>query len=319
MSDVYFPYLRGKQYELLALKEMATTLGTSGKIIPVIEPVKAADGGLQRCLDALVGAGVKPILVVNPSVGDLRSELVSTMLAAFVDRQELRTKCRLGLLITETTNVTMLLDEYERLFPGENELALIHEGLAVNLTLLQDESLRRGRKFDLISEDLRPRHYRSFLAHSAGVIMHDGFFPEERNAAYLAREESDFAEDFLYYRDEGWQGFGDYLTIGKGWSEGGFTPRAVAIHWTYEPAPDSPIRIRHFTSESNGDIANVGGKFLEAAGKLVRFLDGNNIHTGAAEVMRKHVREQTYPGLGIVKKLSVQNHLELMAAVLERS
>lgn len=37
---MYFPYLRGRQYELLALRELAANdlLGTH--IIPVIEPVK---------------------------------------------------------------------------------------------------------------------------------------------------------------------------------------------------------------------------------------------------------------------------------------
>jgi len=39
---MYFPYLRGRQYELLALKELAKA-GLVGKsVIPVIEPVKAS-------------------------------------------------------------------------------------------------------------------------------------------------------------------------------------------------------------------------------------------------------------------------------------
>jgi hypothetical protein len=189
----------------------------------------------------------------------------------------------------------------------------------MNPELLLELSSQLGRKFDLVDDALRQRHFRQFLANSTGVILHDGFRAEERNAGYLDREESVFTEDHLYYMEEGWGGFADYLTIGSGWTEGGFTPRAVAIHWTYQPESRAPIMIRHFTSESNGDTANVGGKFLEACAKLVRFLDERHLYGLAANTMRQHLESQTYPGLGIVKKLSVQNHLELMAAVLADS
>ena len=37
---MYFPYLRGRQYELLALRELIGNNRLSDKIIPVIEPVK---------------------------------------------------------------------------------------------------------------------------------------------------------------------------------------------------------------------------------------------------------------------------------------
>ena len=37
---MYFPYLRGKQFELIAIRELAEMISASGKIIPVIEPVK---------------------------------------------------------------------------------------------------------------------------------------------------------------------------------------------------------------------------------------------------------------------------------------
>ena len=37
---MYFPYLRGRQYELLALKELAQKELISNLIIPVVEPIK---------------------------------------------------------------------------------------------------------------------------------------------------------------------------------------------------------------------------------------------------------------------------------------
>lgn len=36
---MYFPYFRGRQYELLALKELASQKLISKSVIPVIEPI----------------------------------------------------------------------------------------------------------------------------------------------------------------------------------------------------------------------------------------------------------------------------------------
>lgn len=37
---MYFPYLRGRQFELIALRELLENNRINSKIIPIIEPVK---------------------------------------------------------------------------------------------------------------------------------------------------------------------------------------------------------------------------------------------------------------------------------------
>lgn len=37
---MYFPYLRGRQFELIAIRELLEADRISEKIIPIIEPVK---------------------------------------------------------------------------------------------------------------------------------------------------------------------------------------------------------------------------------------------------------------------------------------
>ena len=39
---MYFPYFRGRQYELIALRELLDNPNYSQNIIPIIEPVKAS-------------------------------------------------------------------------------------------------------------------------------------------------------------------------------------------------------------------------------------------------------------------------------------
>lgn len=316
---MYFPYLRGKQFELLALKELSSRIGDCGRVVPIIEPVKKPDGGLRRCVDALRGSGVEPIIIVNPTVGDIRTASIPPAVISFVNEYRALPLSSLGVLVSDATDVDATLEAYQQHFDiGVHDLTLVHIGQAGSLQDLRDATDKLHRVNDLVSDELRRRHYLPFFEKSRGIVLHDGFVPEERNSDYLPRVEGMFSEDILYYKEEGWGGFADYLTIGKGWTDGGFTPRAVAIHWTYQPSDDSPIMIRHFTSTSNDSIANVAGKFLEAARKLVEFLDTHDIQTMAAGVMRQHVSDDTYPGLGIVKKLSIQNHLELVADILDR-
>lgn len=313
---MYFPYLRGKQFELLALKELSSLLGQRQNVFPIIEPVRNPEGGLTRCLASLCENHVKYAVVVNPSVGELRSELMPEAIASYVKAIGLPGEPTLAVLINETTDVGATLSEYSSAYGKAFPLMLIHNGLAADLETLRTGSDGLRRAFDVIDFGVRKAYFRAFA--NDQILLRDGFERAERNSDYLVRDETDFSDDHLFYDTDGWAGFGDYLTIGEAYVEGGFTPRAVAIHWTYEPREGGPIKIRHFTSENNGDIANVGGKFIEAAEKLVAFLDREDIHTVASEVIRQHYAAGTYPGLGIVKKLSIQNHLELVSTLLAR-
>lgn len=52
-KKMYFPYVRGRQYELLALRELIENDILSSKIIPVIEPVKLSPT-LLKTIEAFV-------------------------------------------------------------------------------------------------------------------------------------------------------------------------------------------------------------------------------------------------------------------------
>ena len=74
---MYFPILRGRQFELLALRECVNKSLLSNKIIPIVEPVKASST-YTKTVDSFIKAG-KPIAVIrNPQVGswikDLKKE-----------------------------------------------------------------------------------------------------------------------------------------------------------------------------------------------------------------------------------------------------
>ena len=99
------------------------------------------------------------------------------------------------------------------------------------------------------------------------------------------------------------------------YSDGGSTPRAVVIHLTFLN-DQNQIWIRHFTSDSNDSIANVQGKFAEAALKAVTYCRENNLTNSAIQELENYFDEEHYPGLGVVKKISIKNHILIVQEYL---
>jgi len=67
---MYHPYFRGKQFELLCVREMAPIF-KEARFCPIIEPVRDTLGGLNRALDAVVEVDGRAVVIVNPHHGDL--------------------------------------------------------------------------------------------------------------------------------------------------------------------------------------------------------------------------------------------------------
>ena len=54
VCKMYFPYLRGRQFELIALRELLEGKRISEKVIPIIEPVKPSSTLLKTFLPPFV-------------------------------------------------------------------------------------------------------------------------------------------------------------------------------------------------------------------------------------------------------------------------
>ena len=71
---MYFPYLRGKQFELIALRELGDFMSLNiHKVSPIIEPVKISST-LKNTLKNLKDNNINFNIVLNPQVGDLINE-----------------------------------------------------------------------------------------------------------------------------------------------------------------------------------------------------------------------------------------------------
>ena len=68
MKATYYPYFRGKQFELLSIRKFVEDFpGTV--VCPIIEPVKDSFSAVKRTLDVIKRFHTPCIIIVNPKVG----------------------------------------------------------------------------------------------------------------------------------------------------------------------------------------------------------------------------------------------------------
>ncbi len=150
------------------------------------------------------------------------------------------------------------------------------------------------------------------------IRLDDNFTPLQRNSDYVHVLEELFSDAYKYYEEEGFSGISDYTTLPSTFIDGGRLPYAIAIHMTYEKTEDQ-IFVRHFVSDTNDDDSNIQGKFGEAAEKAVDFFTQHNLSNEAIRELTELYQQQRYPGLGVIKKISIKNHIELMYQILRGS
>jgi len=71
---MYLPYLRGKQFELTALREISEFV-PSNLLKPVIEPVRLNFNPLLKTIVSLNEKNIVPAIIINPSVGDFVGDI----------------------------------------------------------------------------------------------------------------------------------------------------------------------------------------------------------------------------------------------------
>lgn len=322
---MYYPLLRGKQFELAAIRDLAEeeTL-RSGKVCPIVEPVRKNLSALDRTLGVWEISGTPIGFIINPRVGDFvqdNNELLNFFKRDYLGSEIGSELVRPVLVVNETTTVQDL-EDYSQIASPENTRSLyfLHDSAIKDqdvISRLNQLSNDNKEVFHLFEDERTSMIYREKfkIYDNQRAIIRDEFISEARNKDY---KENDFFTDLnvIYKTPLGLQGFGDYQIVGAQYRESGGPAYAVALHITYiDPSQDKTIYVQHFISKSNDTFADPGNKFSEALDEMISFLDKNEglIYEGRAirEFRNLHDRKH-FPGLGFVKKLSIQHHIELM-------
>lgn len=308
---MYFPYLRGKQFELIALREFAEQYPETAKIVPIIEPVKSTFNGLNTAAKVMFEKQLKFALVLNPIDGDFKrihkdilqelpilSDNLGQWIPAFLFQNNI--DAILAAIRERGLNDVMIIFK-NGIDTEENTLNFLSNP-QIRYIVNGDPNSRAGMR--------RLRH----LENKDIIRLDNCFIEQPRNVDYLNIPEDKFTEEHRYYSEEKFYGISDYTALPKDFVDGGMLPYAVAIHMTYEKNRDE-IYVRHFVSDTNDDQSNIQRKFFEATTKLKDFFANRDKTTAIAQLIQL-LDDGKYPGLGIIKKLSIKNHIELMNRIL---
>jgi hypothetical protein len=304
---VYFPYFRGKQYELLTIRENVQRMGTY--ITPIIEPVKQSHSALKRALEALIEQNVRFIVVGNPNCGDFaggNSPLIDEEIRETLDDYG---NWSLGCIVDESCAP----DDIRANTASHTDVTIIHNGYERGSTLARILRNVPGISGHIFIENACSRLYRHHFPDGQRVLIRDGFI-QRKNREYPPVEH--FSDLHVTYRDEGMDGFGDFLIVGNEYSDTGGPAYAVAIHLTtINRAEDNDMFIKHYVSDRSATPTDPAGKFAEALNKLVADVNRRRTQIFRSDAVEKYLQlhsEGHYPGLGFVKKLSMQHHIELL-------
>lgn len=301
---MYYPYLRARQFELISLRNLVEEKQCEN-IKPIIEPVKRSLNNLDLANRTFSKYCFQPYLIVNPLQGEIAGDtkILLKYISELEDSQYLAA-------FHYTNNKDYITESIES-YNLSNCLLILLEGFTDNQELrdlCNNPKITHIMLFEPHMQRSLDKHLKSLP--KAYIKLNDIFEKQVRNADYLDMQAHKLTEEHLYFKDDKYDGFGDFTVLPSQFTEGGSTPRAVVIHLSYiDNSHDSEIWIRHFTSDTNDSIANIQGKFSEAAAKAITFCNQNNFDNIAINELRNYSQTEKYPGLGTVKKISIMNHL----------
>ena len=308
---MYFPYLRGKQFELIALREFAIQYPNTEQIIPIIEPVKSTFNGLTTAARIMFEQNIRFALVLNPADGDFK-RITKDILSEISILSENMEKWIPTFLYQNNGETILSAIQDQEL---NNVMVIFKNGIDISDSILNFLSHSQIQYIVNGDPNSRITMRRLSLLENKRIIRLDNCFAEQpRNVDYLNIPEDKFTEQHRFYSDDHFYGISDYTALPKDFIDGGMLPYAVAIHMTYEKNQDE-IYVRHFVSDTNDDQSNIQRKFFEAATKLKYFFTDRTKTTAINELITL-LDDEKYPGLGVIKKLSIKNHIELMNSIL---
>lgn len=320
---MYFPYLRGRQNELLCLRELLDAGKFSSKVIPIIEPVKFSST-LFSTLIKFIEMGHQVIVIRNPEVGSFRKE--SGDMIKNIEKESDEKK---------KEKIRKTLEGYKEVWnnPQIQKAYLVDDDV---ISMVREKKIDAK---DVVMINIKKDNYRYYEEYGEEIIgkytvvpkggdfediieddiiiLEDSYRKAKRNIDYIENPDELFSRNHIVYKKRGFVGFSDFSMVGNDFDESGFAPLAIAIHIMYFGNRDE-LKIHHFVSESNESISDPARKFEEAMNKLVNWENFDIIpKTIGLDNLIECYNIGKFPGLGVIKKYSLMHHIQMMGEYLE--
>ena len=177
---MYHPYLKGKQNELILLRENAKLISDSF-MIPIIEPVKKNTAPLNKAIQSLMQENVEFIVTINPKHGDYKSNplpLIENALNIIGDYE----KFSMAYIVDANSsllNVKDFLNEHTN-----KSIVFIHNGFPKPKELAELLSEFENIKKHIFMDNQK-RYQRLFKNQNIErILIRDGFEKRDSNGQY---------------------------------------------------------------------------------------------------------------------------------------
>ena len=303
----YFPFFRGRQNELIAIRELASSIARNGRIIPIIEPVRA-NPTTRKSIDQFIEASMPFLFICNPIHGKFSSDHVG-LRAALIDQALIDYDNWIPSLYVNEQTAIQELDGFIKTYDGDYPLALIYYGQpeqnAVCKTI--DEHYFQ---WHVIVDHRVPNDYIQSIPAGSCVRVHDQFV-RRRNADYPNTEFFTDLNTVAGNADR--THFGDFSIVGDHYTESGGPAYAVTLHHVHYKEGSRTLYISHFISDRTSTPVDPAGKTIEALNHLVDTLDALQPNNTQACQEYKDMRRSEHAGsLGYMKRMAIKHHLEVM-------
>ncbi len=328
---MYFPILRSKRFELLAIQAAATEPSYKDTLSPVIEivtaqnpdPSKATE--LSRALDNLSEKEIKSFVVLTPRVGDYKDDF-RVPLEWYKNFYVSNPYVVPAYVVDSETTINDIIGYFSQSHNSfENlEFGIIHDGMA-DPSVLQfieqnyatnwvdvTDFVEIGKVSDAYCSKLQGRK----------VCVENIFKRQVRNADYPFE---DYGTDIhLNYRHKGFAGFGDYQMVGDGLMSGGNQPNVVAIHLSFlDETRGKNLYVRHYLSR--GRVTSVAGSgenknmYHDVLQKLKADTTANRhlfFMSNGLKGYYSDLASSSNCSLGRIKQYGIMHHIESIAHYL---
>ncbi|MDH0864892.1 sce7725 family protein [Mitsuaria sp. GD03876] len=318
---MYYPYLHGKQKEVLALRHLAPVLGAEGQLQPVLEPVRQAATSMRHTLEACEAHRLQVWLVVNPVRQDFEllrpSETLEwgrQLFTSLSRRQWIHPTLMLGPALTPE-----VVRRFVQLF-GSRPLGLVVGADAPPLpdvmALLGGAQVRR-----VFFKDSEPAPAaRAALGGAGCVWVENRRLPETHDLR--VNERHLFTDRAASFRAAGLAGFSDYTTLPSRPEAPELPSRTIAFRLSFlrQPSTSGEVWIEHFMNgRCSAEEGGPDARFRYALQAFHAALDRTDACFGPTEAVRRYLTsliDGSTPSRALSKQWEVMHHLELVSGML---
>jgi hypothetical protein len=305
---MYFPYLRGKQEEQLAVIQSNSIVYSQNKVLPIFEPCALKKNNINRYVQ-MCKKGIPFVIIVNPQVGERPIPTPTQVMEMINNELSAYSNFVVGYIVDSNTQQNRI-QNFVNAFPNHQK-AIIHEGQFAQVNFFQ--TINTNITYHIFRDERVNQQYASTAGTGTNmVLLRDGFNKQARNSDYRGTEH--FSDLYRTYSSSGYYGFGDYQSIGFPFAVGGGPANAVAIHLTYKNG--NAVHVEHFVSTNRADTAAM---FLQALNSLIGAVNqvpSRFVNTSGVDDFIDYHGRQHFPNLGPVKRSSIKHHLELVASLI---